>query len=131
MGRLSVLIRTLLLTPMVLAACASQSAATAPRSLSSGIAGRVLIGPTCPVERAGHPCVRGYRAKIAVFAAAGHRFVRSFKSTRSGYFRVALRPGSYQLRSAGSRYPQMRPESVTVRPHRFTRIRIMFDTGIR
>ena len=128
---LSGLARTLALTPLALAACGGSSAATTPSPIESGVTGRVLLGPTCPVERAGHPCTRGYEARVAVFTANGRHFVRSFSSTASGRFRVRLAPGRYRLQSSGGALPTLRPVLIAVHARRFTTITLTFDTGIR
>lgn len=41
----------------LLSACGVRAAAIDPAALSAGIRGRVKIGPTCPVQRVGQPCV--------------------------------------------------------------------------
>jgi hypothetical protein len=97
----------------------------------SGIRGRVVIGPTCPVQRPGQRCVRGYRATIEVFTAARHRRVKSFSSGRDGYFRVGLAAGRYTLQAANPGLPHLPPAHVRVRKHRFTYVTLRFDSGIR
>jgi hypothetical protein len=111
--------------------CAS-SAQSAPTSAitGSGITGRVLLGPTCPVQRPGQSCVRPYQTSVAVFTRAGHR-LKTFRSGRDGRFRVGLRPGHYTLKATRGGLPRLTPTPVTVRPGHFTRVTLMFDTGIR
>jgi hypothetical protein len=119
------------LISLALVACAGTSSATVSQPVDSGIKGRVLLGPTCPVARPGQTCVRPYQGTVAVYTAAGKRRVKRFRSTTAGHFRVALAPGRYRLQGTHSGLPRLQPVSVTVRPHRFTTITITFDTGIR
>ena len=121
----------IVVSSLVLAACGGSSAAITARSLDSGIVGQVLLGPTCPVERAGHPCVRPYRTTVAVFAARTLHRLTTFRSGADGRFRVRLAAGSYRLEGTHGGLPRLAPVLVTVRPDRFTSVTIMFDTGIR
>ena len=98
---------------------------------ASGIVGRVMIGPTCPVERPGQSCVRPYATNIKVLGAARHHLVMTFESTSDGRFRVALSPGRYILRAARVGLPRLSPRAVTVRRGTFTRVTLVFDTGLR
>jgi hypothetical protein len=123
--------RTLVLTPLVLAACGGSSGATIPRLVDSGLTGRVLLGPTCPVERIGHRCERPYQTSVAVYTLGPRQYIRTFRSAADGRFRVVLPAGRYRLIGTRSGPPDLRPVLVTVQLHRFTKIRIVFDTGIR
>jgi hypothetical protein len=95
------------------------------------VSGRVLLGPTCPVQRAGQSCERGYQATIAVFTKPRHRLIKKFRSGTDGRFSVRLAPGRYTLSGTNRGLPRATPVKVTVRPHRFTSVIITFDTGIR
>jgi hypothetical protein len=97
----------------------------------AGIEGRVLLGPTCPVQRVGRSCVRGYQATIAIFRTTGHRRVGTIRSGPDGRFRVRARPGRYTLEATRRGLPRLSPRRVTVRPGHFTYVTLMFDTGIR
>ncbi len=115
-----------------LAACGSSSPVTARAAPSSGITGSALVGPTCPVERVGHRCERGYQTTIAVYTSARpHHLVTRFHTTADGRFLVRLAPGRYRLAGAHAGVPRLTPVLVAVRTHRFTTITIAFDTGIR
>lgn len=123
----------LIAVTLALAAC---SVATA-RVPDSGIAGRVVAGPTCPVEQV--PPLPQCAPRPLVAALRVHRLGRAasltVRSAIDGRFRVALAPGSYVLRALanpGSPFP--RPPAaftVTVRPHHFTSVTVTYDTGIR
>ncbi len=106
-------------------ACAS---AAAP---PSGLTGRVMIGPTCPVQRLGERCERPYRTEIVVLRARDQRRVTLFRSGSDGRFRVRLTPGRYVLEAASPGLPRLTPLQVTVRAGRFTAVTIVFDSGIR
>lgn len=118
------------LTALALSLTLGCSASSATKPLS-GLTGRVLIGPTCPVQHAGERCERPYQAQIVVFRPRGHRLVKTFRSGRNGRFRVTLAPGRYVLTAAKAGLPRLAPLSATVRPARFTKLMLVFDTGIR
>jgi hypothetical protein len=103
-------------------------------SPTSGVAGRVLAGPTCPVERPGDPACapRPVAATIDVASTLG-RHLRSVATDRSGRFRIALGPGVYVLTpSAGTRpFPIGKPSRVRVVADHMTQVVLHMDTGIR
>jgi hypothetical protein len=112
---------------------ASAEASTRP---DSGIKGTVSIGPTCPVERIPPDpnCAdRPYDALIRA-TRAGRTLART-RSGGDGSFTLRLRPGSYRLiASSPSPAPYTRSSNelvVRVRSHRFVRVHIAFDSGIR
>lgn len=108
-----------------------------PAGYSSGIEGRIMLGPMCPEAR-GAICVdRPYGATVIVRRGDGaqgvsREFTR-FRSNGDGHFRVALPPGVYQLVPvSGNRpYPRAGSQTVVVRRNQFTRVVIRYDTGIR
>lgn len=100
----------------------------------SGIEGQTLIGPTCPVARAGDPnCgYQPFQASLQI-SKDGSRLAR-LSSDAEGHFRVALAPGSYVIapESGGvSARPLERELSVTVRAGEFTQVTVLYDSGIR
>ncbi len=106
-----------------------------PPTLTSGIEGQVLIGPTCPVLREGTPCPdQPYQATIAVWNAERTEKVRTFTTDEDGRFRIPLTPGEYyidpQPPNPGAP-PTPIPQTVTVPPDRFVQITIEYDSGIR
>ena len=112
-------------------ACRGQQAPT----LTSGIEGQVLIGPTCPVLREGTPCRdQPYQATIAVWNAERTEKVRTFTTDEDGRFRLPLTPGAYyiapQAPNPGAP-PTPITQTVTVPPDRFVQITIEYDSGIR
>jgi hypothetical protein len=104
-----------------LSACGASGSGTDPTgSLSShpdsGIRGRVLLGPTCPVQRIGQPCVRPYQATITIRNQATGKLVARVRSSTNGRFRLPLAPGDYLLvPQTGRPYPR---EGLTTNHHR-------------
>ncbi len=102
----------------------------------SGIVGKVLIGPRCPVvstqfqERCKD---KPYRATIVVKTRDGLPVVTRVTSDRDGHFRILLPPGTYLLEPlrGGSPFPYGKQLKVTVLPGQFTDVTAQYDTGIR
>jgi hypothetical protein len=118
-------------TIAVLAALVTIGPASSARR-DSGIRGKVLYGPTCPVERPGERCERPYDARLRIRARSTKKVVATVRSGKDGLFRVRLRPARYVVEpTSASRYPRAEPVSATVHAHRFTRVTISFDSGIR
>jgi hypothetical protein len=122
----------LLLVPVVLAtACAEGAGPGAPRS---GIAGRVILFPTCPVEMEGTPCPRkGVRTTVVAESADGEETF-DVQTRADGTFRMALRPGDYLLTArAPATDPHLvpRPTAATVEPDTFVRVTVVLDTRLR
>jgi hypothetical protein len=101
-------------------------------TLGSGISGKVMIGPTCPVERPGRVCERPYQTTITIRREPKRTLVTRVHSSATGHFRVALAPGTYLLIPQNSRpYPRSSPQLATVHSHRYTTVLISYDSGIR
>jgi hypothetical protein len=103
---------------------------------SSGIAGRAVLGPTCPVEREGTPCPdQPYDgARLRIVDRGTGDVVATVTTDDQGRFRVAVAPGDYVVDAEpteGRPLPFAKPVDVTVRPGRFTEVTVAFDTGIR
>jgi hypothetical protein len=138
---------------LVLMACApvsggsgsSTPAASAPED--SGVEGRIVVGPSCPVEGLRTECPPGWtgsvQADVQVLrltqptrgagAGDGGTVVAVGHSDVGGRFRVSLAPGAYVVRAvppAGTTYTAT-PVAVTVSPGRFTEVTLALDTGIR
>jgi len=108
-------------------------AASAP-TVDSGARGVVTIGPTCPVQRVDDPnCAdRPYAAALKVVRARDHSLVKKLSSRSDGRFVVHLRRGRYLIEKAGSgALPSLSPVTFSVARHRFTRVAVRFDSGIR
>ncbi|MHB8658743.1 MAG: hypothetical protein ACYC91_12455 [Solirubrobacteraceae bacterium] len=126
------------LWPMVVVLALWGCGSASGQAPNSGIAGRVLTGPVCPVETlppqprcAPRPLAVALRVR-RLRGAGGTRTVRSGVN---GRFRVRLAPGDYlvqPLARSGSPFPRPpAPLRVLVRRGHFTPITIIYDTGIR
>jgi hypothetical protein len=98
------------------------------------VRGRVLAGPTCPVERPGDPACapRPVVAAITV-STPGGRVIRTIRSSASGRFTLTLARGAYLLkpRALSGALPVGRAVRIHVRAGRITRVVLSMDTGIR
>jgi hypothetical protein len=104
----------------------------AQRRPDSGIHGRVLYGPTCPVQRPGHSCVRPYQASITIRREPAGTVVAHVRSAADGRFTVLLGAGSYLLEPRnGKPYPHAQSQTISVHRRHFTAVTIRFDSGIR
>jgi hypothetical protein len=119
------------LLPIVLAAALLAPAAAGSRP-DSGVRGKVVYGPTCPVERPGESCTRPYRATLRVRKRPSQRLVGTVHSGNDGRFGLRLSPGRYLIVPvSGHPFPRASSVPVRVRAHRFTRVTIAYDSGIR
>ena len=99
---------------------------------SSGIRGRALAGPQCPVELAGSPCpdVAWEGTVVVTDTSSGKEF--TVESDADGRFEIALAPGTYEVAIASDTGPPFaKPQTVHVAAGAFTRITLAVDTGIR
>jgi hypothetical protein len=127
------------LTGTLLSGCGSPSPAqdrsTSPGAADSGIHGRTVAAPGCPIQPADGPCPEHPTAAHVVVTVAGSKdVVESLDSGTDGTFDVDLAPGRYSLKATadpGGATPQTRVRSVTVTPDHYTRLVITFDSGIR
>jgi hypothetical protein len=98
--------------------------------MTGGITGRVLAGPTCPVERLDTPCPPKAVAMATVKAIPRDGgAATSVVTGADGSFALALRPGTYTLSPPGP-WPKCAPVVVTV-TSQVVRHDIVCDTGIR
>ncbi|HEY9827253.1 MAG TPA: carboxypeptidase-like regulatory domain-containing protein [Stenomitos sp.] len=100
----------------------------------SGIQGKVLLGPTCPVMRIGQDCgAQPYQAKLAILNEQGD-VVSCIETKADGSFAVNLPPGNYRIQSgSGVGSPPFLKEqpSLRVTPNQMTDVTLQFDSGIR
>jgi hypothetical protein len=102
----------------------------APSSLSSGVKGVILSGPSCPVQRIDNPCpdrpIKGARIEIAG---------RSTTSGSDGRFKIGLIPGSWVMKVSvsdiGFSKTQAKTTRVQITSNHWTSEKIIFDSGIR
>jgi hypothetical protein len=122
----------------IVAAVMSLSSAACGVGTSSSTAstatltGYVTAGPTCPVERADHPCPPTPVAATVQAQSASGRVVASAHTDRNGRYLLRLRVGSYTVVALTAKMlPRCSPVKVTVWANRTTRAIISCDTGIR
>jgi hypothetical protein len=101
----------------------------------SGIAGKALAGPVCPVVRANDPNCdpRPVPNTVVVVRSPDGAEVARVRTDAAGAFQVALPPGSYTVggdQTAGFPIPPA-PVAVTVVASALTEVQLLFDTGIR
>jgi DNA-binding CsgD family transcriptional regulator len=99
-------------------------------SACSGIQGRAVESPTCPVEP--YPPVpecapRPREATIAVWSADQTQQLLEFSTDAEGNFRVPLAEGEYYIDPQGP----ADPSAVTVPADGFVEVVINYDTGLR
>lgn len=117
-----------------LTACSANNAAPEGSSPSQiHISGSVTAGPTCPVERIGHPCPPAPVHGTVVATGAGGGQAAHAATEADGHYAFTLLPGHYNflVEVNGGRYPRCPPKFVTVRPGPLELIDIACDTGIR
>jgi hypothetical protein len=116
------------LVAVALAACGGEGAGDG----TSGIRGRALAGPQCPVEIEGSPCpdVPWEGTVVATDTSTGDRFTTT--TDAEGRFELPLAPGTYDVSiDAGSDLPFAKPQTVTVTDGAFADVVVSVDTGIR
>jgi hypothetical protein len=125
--------KKILFAPIVLISLACGLFAT-PTPTDSGITGKALVGPMCPVMREGEECPdQPYQATITVNSIEGRKIVQ-FQTDEQGNFNVPLAPGEYVLHpetSEGVPFPFADEQRFVVLPGEFTRIIVLYDSGIR
>jgi hypothetical protein len=113
-------------------------AAASAAGSGSGIRGRVVASPTCPVETVPPDprCApRAFAALLRVYRRSDHRVVARVRTGDDGRFEVRLRPGRYAVSArplAGGPLPRCPQEvKATVRAGLYTHVAIDCDSGIR
>jgi hypothetical protein len=100
-------------------------------SSESGIEGEVALRPIRPHVTKGAPDAQPYQAKLLVLDSKNHE-VGNFETDASGKFRITLPPGKYTLRpQSPGLYPRASEQTVVVSPNNLSRVRIIYDSGIR
>jgi len=116
------------LVALALVACSASGSGDG----SSGIRGRALAGPRCPVVVEGSPCpdLPWQGTVVATATSSGDEF--TVDTDAGGGFRLPLVPGEYVLTiRAASSPPFAKPQTVVVEPGAFVDVVISVDTGIR
>lgn len=116
----------LVLTSLLLVACDDAPEAT------GGIGGRVLAGPTCPVETEASPCPpQPWRGVVRATGDDGATY--ETETDADGVYALALPPGTYVVTAvtATGALPMAIPAEVTVVAGPSRPLDLEVDTGIR
>ena len=101
----------------------------------TGVAGRVVAGPTCPVENPDDPTCnpRPVAGAVLVVRGAGGAEVARFTTDATGLFRIGLQPGDYKLepQPVEGLMGTASPVPFTVTDGSETFLDVAYDTGIR
>jgi hypothetical protein len=96
----------------------------------TGIQGRVVIWPVCPVERGTPDCAaRPVAARIVISRPSGQQ-VAALHTRGDGHFQVAVAPGDYRI-AAEVAGMLCKPVDVGVPPQGQAAVTVRCDTGIR
>jgi hypothetical protein len=109
---------------------------TASDPAASGVRGRVVTEPTCPVERAGEDCSpRPLQTTVDVFvppAEPPDTPAKSVATDSSGRFRIELAPGRYRLVPRPTNpAASAQPQDVAVSDGIVTDVTLTVDSGLR
>jgi hypothetical protein len=129
--------------PRVYLGAAGQAPATSfalARPATTGVSGRILIGPTCPRVSPSCPPAKAVQGTVRIEQAPASRggsssgdVVARVPSDAAGNFSAQLAPGRYLLvveQSADS-LPRARPSLVDVQNGVVSEVTLVLDTGIR
>ena len=99
---------------------------------TSGIRGRALAGPQCPVEVQGSPCPPAPWEGTVVATDVDGGAEYTVETDADGRFELPLEPGTYEISIVSDSSPPFaKPQSVTVEPGSFAEVTVSVDTGIR
>lgn len=101
----------------------------------SGVMGKVLLGPVCPVVREGDDSCndKPYVTTINVFSSGDDKNpFSSVESGKDGNYKVMLPPGNYILRpTSGKMFPRCGEQAITIEPSLLSEVNLFCDTGVR
>lgn len=102
-------------------------------SANGRVTGRVLSGPTCPVERPGDPNCQPKPVKGSVQFAQGDHLVDSVRIDADGAFAAEIPAGAYTVKvdTGANAFPECAPVDVEVDAGADAVVQITCDTGIR
>ena len=120
-----------------LASCGEQRDGSVATRDRSGIAGRVLVGPQCPVQTVEHPCADKPAARsrvtitqqVAADSETEGEVVARTTANGDGDYRVTIAPGRYVATTDAGMSCQPMVTRVTART--YSKVDLRCDTGIR
>jgi hypothetical protein len=104
---------------------------------NSGVTGKVLLGPTCPVMKdpPDPGCAdKPFQTTVQVIAIGSPKSspFSTAKSDKDGTYKVILPPGEYGLQAVGNiPFPRCETKNITVEPNVMHEVNLSCDTGIR
>ena len=96
----------------------------------SGLYGQVRVDPAMPVCRVGQPCWKPAPGAVLSFYRDGRRIARTTADAH-GFYRVALRAGTYTMRVERPRAIVAKPLRAVVPRDRYRLLNVSVDVGIR
>ena len=125
-----------LLVALAVALSAIACGGGSPSSVNSGsgIAGKAMAGPVCPVERPGDPACapRPVAGALVIVRGAGGSEVATAQTADDGNYEVLIPPGSYTIEGAPVEGLMANPSAVEVEVgDGVTTVDLRYDTGIR
>ena len=113
---------------ILLAACALSQVPV----IDSGVEGQVTIGPMCPVVRLDQPCPdQPYQVDLTILDQSG-KYVAQIQTDISGLYRLVLPPEITScIPKSPNGIPHAQDQALTVIEGQFTKLDIVYDSGIR
>lgn len=103
----------------------------------SGVTGKVLLGPTCPVMKdpPDPGCAdKPYQTTVQVIAIGSPKSspFTTTETNKEGIYKVLLPPGEYGFQAIGEiPFPRCETKNITVEPDVMSQLDLSCDTGIR
>jgi hypothetical protein len=99
------------------------------------LAGQVIMGPFCPVERPGVPCpvpADAYSSRrVMVYQTDGKTLAAQKNLETDGHYSVQLAPSDYLVTISPAGIGQLPFKNATVKSNQTTKLDFDIDTGIR
>ena len=112
--------------------------AECPNAVEIGIvSGKVSIGPICPVEREGMPCLvppEDYTSReVILYATDGITIMKRMNFLPDGTYSFQVQPGTYVLNISkqGIDHSSELPKTITLKSGETIEVNFSIDTGIR
>ena len=123
-----------LLVVIALSACACGGGSPTPVDSGSGVAGRAVAGPVCPVERPGDPACapRPVAGALVIVRGADGSEVATARTADDGSYEILVPRGRYTVEGAPVEGLMRNPTAVDVEVgDGVETVDLQYDTGIR